>query len=243
MKKSLLLVSLAATATVTASAQQLFVTEDDWTGWYNVSAGSVNYSWVSSPNVGVGVNGLGNTGQYIGSGTGGAGNAGTPGALGLQNGSTGWNVAQSQNEQNNQAFLNALWGGAELELTYTLTENITTGASGYWQLVPIFNDNQGYTQLNNASFFTTASGNLNAGTYTVTYAYTPSTSTLPTTSGQDTYFQLLISANSGGSVVNANQQYYIDDIQIVPAPEPGTLAVAGLGGLAMFGLRRRKAKA
>jgi hypothetical protein len=242
MKKSLFLLSaIAATATLSATAQQLFVTEDDWTGWNAVSAGSVTYSYVASPSgsggdTGISINGLGNTGQYVGSDAGGAGNAGTAGVLGLQNASLGWNVAQSQNEQNNQAFLNALWGGDELVITYTLTQTMTTGANGYWQLVPIFNDNQGYNEMNNAGFFTSSA--LSAGTYTVTYDYTPSTSILPTTAGQDSYFQLLISANSGGSLMNGTQPYYIDDIQVVP--EPTTLALAGLGGLSLLFLRRKK---
>lgn len=56
------------------------------------------------------------------------------------------------------------------------------------------------------------------------------------------YFQFLVSATSGGSLVNGTQQWYIDDIQVVAVPEPATLSLCGLGlasGL-MF-VRRRKA--
>jgi PEP-CTERM motif len=228
-KAIILGVGVLSAASLTASAQVLFTTQNDftpWTGSGSVAAGAAGDADLST------INGLGDLGA--------PGGTGTAGALGISGQSIGWNPAQSQSEQNNAAFIAALWNNNELSLTYTLTESMTTAPNGYWQLVPVFNNNQGYTGLNNANFFSVANGTLLAGTYTVTYSYTPSSLILPTAAGQDSYFQLLVVANSGGSLVGGNQQYYIDNIQVSTVPEPASFALAGLGAAALLIFRRRK---
>jgi hypothetical protein len=226
-KAIILGVGVLSAASLTASAQVLFTTQDDftpWTGSGSVAAGAAGDADLST------INGLGNLTA--------PGGTGTAGALGISGQALGWNPAQSQSEENNAAFIAALWNNNELSLTYTLTASMTTAPDGYWQLVPVFNNNQGYAQLNNPNFFSVANGTLSAGTHTVTYSYTPSSSILPTVAGQDTYFQLLVVKNSGGSLVGGDQQWYLDNIQVVP--EPATFALAGLSAVTLLIFRRRK---
>jgi hypothetical protein len=53
-----------------------------------------------------------------------------------------------------------------------------------------------------------------------------------------TWAQFNLSVNSGG--IEGVGSFYIDNVQTVLIPEPGTLALLGLGAL-VIGLRRRHA--
>ena len=226
-KAIILGVGVLSAASLTASAQVLFTTQNDFAGW---NGGGV-VGPVATPDAdGSTINGLGNTTA--------PGGTGTAGSLSVFNASTGFNQPQSQGEQSNAGFLAALKANTLLTLTYTLTSDIQTGASGYWQLVPVFNWSGGFQQIANNSFFTVASGNLTAGTHTVTYDYSSYQAGLPTSAPG--YFQLEVVANSGGSVTGGYQQWYLDDIQVSSVPEPTSFALAGLGAAALLIFRRRK---
>jgi hypothetical protein len=224
-KAIILGVGVLSAASLTASAQVLFTTQNDFAGW---NGGGV-VGPVATPDAdGSTINGLGNTTA--------PGGTGTAGSLSVFNATTGWNTPQSQDEQNNAGFLAALKANTLLTLTYTLTSDIQTGANGYWQLIPVFNWTGGYNQVHNDSFF--AGANLTAGTHTVTYDYSSYQAGLPTSAPG--YFQLVVVANSGGSLTGGYQQWYLDNIQVSTVPEPTSFALAGLGAAALLIFRRRK---
>jgi len=50
------------------------------------------------------------------------------------------------------------------------------------------------------------------------------------------YFGMAIAQNAGAI---AGQTFYIDNFQSTPAPEPGTMALAVVGGVALLLLHRR----
>jgi hypothetical protein len=225
-KAIILGVGVLSAASLTASAQVLFTTQNDFSSW-TFTAGTASVGTIGDTDFST-VNGLGNTVA--------PGGTGTAGALTV-NGIpvSGWNPIQSQNEQGNAAFIAALDSASTLSITYTLASSITTGSGGYWQIVPVFNSSAGYAQLHNDAFFSVANGTLSAGTYTVTYNITGAPS------GTLSYFQLLLVMNTGGTgLAGGYGEVSIDNITLNPVPEPSTLALAGLGAAALLIFRRRK---
>jgi hypothetical protein len=144
------------------------------------------------------------------------------------------------------AAMAAAWAdpsGYNFSYTYSVNTANITGAT-YMQLGAFVNPGSGYyvqdyggndtlePQFNGTQL---ASGGILTGTVTVPFTvFDPAGDTATETS-----FRLGLIENSNGTTGGAD----FTDISITPvaAPEPATLALAGLGGLSMLFLRRRKA--
>jgi hypothetical protein len=50
------------------------------------------------------------------------------------------------------------------------------------------------------------------------------------------YFQMGIAENAGSI---GDETFYVDNFQVVPTPEPGTMGLAAMGGAALLFFRRR----
>jgi hypothetical protein len=156
----------------------------------------------------------------------------------MQVNTLGYDQANLGDEAANAPFLAALKNNTQLTLDYTLPQDLTTGASGYFQISGVFNWSGGYQSFNNNGFFSGA--NLLAGTHTVTFDYSALQAGLPTS--QPSYFQLFLVMNCGGSLTpGANVPIYIDDIRVSSVPEPGSLALIFAGAsVFVFAARRRR---
>jgi hypothetical protein len=170
-----------------------------------------------------------------------SGGSGTAGALSILHPSLGYKQTNLGGENSNAPFLSALKTHTKLALDYTLAQDLTTGANGYFQIQGVFNFTGNYLGFNNNGFFNGA--NLLAGTHTVVYDYSAHQAALPAApSGALTYFELFLVLNSGGSLTpGSNIQVYIDNIRLVPEPASLGLTAIGLSGL-LVGLRRRGKK-
>jgi hypothetical protein len=239
MKKLAFLSTAALAFTLqSASAQYqtnvLFTTYEDWSafgaGWGGTQAATSAFSLDSST-----VNGIGNLSS--------PGAAGTSGSLTI-NGFNGWGVvATAPGESGNAAFMSAIDPGylndnnsvaysGNLYIDYSLPDNnggdyfnvgvlMQYAANGYW-----------------GTFFATSSTDLGLQDplgheiYRATIPYT-------ITAGQFNGFGFGIMFDTNYNPIDAA---YIDQIQTVtPVPEPGTMALAGLGMLGLILARRRRA--
>jgi hypothetical protein len=217
-----------------ASAQVLYTTQEDFMPATAVDPGIV----VGPPGAagdtdGSTTNGIGNTTS--------PGAAGTAGALYWRQDELGYKQLNLGDENTNAAFLSALKGNTTLALDYTLSQDLTTGDNGYFQILGVFNFDGNYLGFDNNAFF--GGDNLLAGPHTVVYDYSQHQAALPTgPSGALTYFQMFLVANSGGSLDPATGiELYIDNIRVIP--EPISLALIGLAAPALWlGLCRRKRK-
>ncbi|HSY43649.1 MAG TPA: PEP-CTERM sorting domain-containing protein [Candidatus Acidoferrum sp.] len=142
------------------------------------------------------------------------------------------------------AAMGAAWAnpsGYDLSYTYSVNTAALTGAT-YLQLGAFANPGSGYytqdyggndanePQLNGTQL---ASGSVITGTVTVPFTvFDPAGDTATETS-----FRLGLIENSNATAGGVD----FTSITIAPVPEPATLALAGLGGLSAFFLRRRKA--
>ena len=225
-----LLVAVAVCSSITLSAQVLYTTQQDFAPATTASGAAIT---VGPPGAAGDtdlstINGLANTSS--------PGGAGTAGAIFMQVNTLGFDQANLGDEAANAGFLAALKGNTKLTLDYTLPQDLTTGANGYFQIWGVFNWTAGYQSFNNNSFFNGA--NLLAGQHTVTFDYTSLQPGLPTS--QPSYFQLFLVMNCGGSLSPATVPIYIDNIRVSgPVPEPTSLALMGIPAV-IFLIRRHR---
>ena len=206
-----------------ASAQvSLFTTTNDFAQF---SPGSVSSLYFSDSST---VNGLGNTVNPGGAGAVGSLQLTLPG---------GWGgVSDAPGQAGNQGFLSALDPGSSagtlVAYSGTLSYDVYRGNLTDWnQFGVIFNYNGNWSSFfsSTATDFTGADGN--------TWTHIDIPYTINAVSGLS-YFQLSVAENTGGNV--AGETIYVDNFQVPQVvPEPGTLALLGLGGMSALVFRRR----
>jgi hypothetical protein len=235
---------VTALAVQTVSAQNLFSTYSDFTGWGNAGSGSTVAPSSDWDYDGSTINGAGNSGNVGGSSPGGSL------AITWAPSVTSFNViAFSPGEAFNPAFMQAIDPGSvaayqppnyvagntvayngALQIIYAEPDNeggnyfqvgvdLAYDANGYYsQFFPSSDTVLGYTSDNNAIHEVTIPYNIVGGSLT---------------------------SLSMGIFYNSNYQpavfpFYIDSISVVAVPEPSSLAFAALGGLCMFRVVRRR---
>lgn len=125
------------------------------------------------------------------------------------------------------------------ELSFDLTYPIQTG-SGYSQIYEIALNAPGYGfHALTADPVPGTSADVGNTTSTQTINFVVSySSALASITANPGYVQFIFSSNNGNG---APDNFYLDNVQLVQTPEPTTLALAGLGGLAsLVALRRKK---
>jgi hypothetical protein len=238
MKKTLYLTGLVTMSTVLiASAQSsLYTTTNDFAQFNGgvVTNSSIYYSISST------VNGIGNSSDP--GGTGGVGSL----QLNASGGWTGW-LAGSDFPGQTAASFSALSPGAtrpwSAESGYgagtmvansgIMTFDIYGGNFTDWNWWGITLNYDGHFDTffaSTSSNFTGADGN------TWTHYEIPYT----TYAASMSYFGIGIAQNASGAI--AGQTFYIDNFQVQAVPEPGTIALAAMGGAALLFLRRRAAR-
>jgi hypothetical protein len=139
-------------------------------------------------------------------------------------------------------------------LSFTFAVPASASTTGYSQIYSMSLNAPGYG-YNNIAWSSTTSVNLDGSnnnssgepnyywgpsgserSQTVSFNYS---SILPSIiAGGESYLQLRFTPNNGGGAPN---YWYMNNVTLSPAPEPTTLALAGLGGLAsLVALRRKK---
>ena len=210
-----------------ALAQSLFTTANDFTGW---TAGGSSFTVASTSATdldGATVNGLGNTTA--------AGGTGTAGSLSMQWVSGTYDfAAYSPGEQGNAAFLSALENATTLTFDYTTPP---AGTGNYFGLGIVLNYQNGFDQLCPAS--TTSLG---GGVTQATVNWSTEAATLisaqASNGGGFSYFQFGVIYNS--NYTPTGTPFTVDNFEVTPAPEPATLALAGLGGASLLLMRHRR---
>jgi hypothetical protein len=249
-----------ALAVQTVSAQNLFSTYSDFTGWANSDNGgppSANPSTVGPSSAwdydGSTINGAGNNpGNSGGSiNVGGSSAAGSLSVTwGSSVGSYGY-PAFSPGEAYNPSFMHTIDPGSlaaysaesgygqGTTVAYTGTINMVytkpddeSGGGGYFQLGIVLNYNGNFGQFFGGP--ETSLGMVDGQpAYEVSVPYTINAGGPANLN----YFML-------GVIYNSNYQpvlpFNIDSISVVPVPEPSSLAFAALGGLCMFRVVRRR---
>jgi uncharacterized protein (TIGR03382 family) len=242
MKKTLLLtLGMLGLLGVDASAQStLYTTTQDF-AQFNSGAGTVSSTYYSDSST---VNGLGNQSS--------PGGVGAVGSLQLTSpgGWNGWlSGSSAPGQEGNQGYLLAIdpgaiaaWSGGSgygpgtlTAYSGTMTFDLYGGNFTDWNQWGItLNNNGGY----NTYWASTSSNFTGADGRTWTHYVIPYT--INAVNAGLSYFQMGIAQNAGGGL--AGETFYIDNIQIVPTPEPGTMAVAALGGAALLFFRRRSVR-
>ncbi len=214
MKKLALLSTTLVTFVIqSATAQSLFTTTGDFTGWSGGSAFTVGPA--AAPDLdGNSANGLGNTGT-----------SGTGGSLQLVWLSGSFDYIFSQGEQANAAFMAAMMFNNQIQITYNKPP---PGSGNYFGLGIVLNYDGHFDQV-----FGSEVDNGN-GTFTATIPYNNNSISAQAGGAGITYFQLGIIYNSN---FNTATPFNVDNIQA--APEPGTMALFGLGAGVLILMRRR----
>ena len=220
-------IGTAALFSQDALAQSLFTTANDFAGW---TADGTTFTVASTSATdldGATVNGLGNTTA--------AGGAGTAGSLSMQWISGTYDYATySPGEQGNAAFLSALENATTLTFDYTTPP---AGTGNYFGLGIVVNAQGRFDQL-----FPASTTSLGGGVSQATINWSSEAATLiaqqASNGGGFSYFQLGVIFNS--NFTPTGDPFNVDNFQVTPAPEPATLALAGLGGAGMLLMRRRR---
>ncbi|MGH8024536.1 MAG: PEP-CTERM sorting domain-containing protein [Limisphaerales bacterium] len=159
-----------------------------------------------------------------------SGNVGTGYAGNL----TGFDAAMAAALNNPSAY--------DLSYTYYINTATFSGAT-FLQLGTFLNAGSGYYSQDystpNEVQFTGAqlsSGQVFTGTVTINMGSVFSSDSSAAT---ETFYRLGLIENTDSTATGVG--VYYTDISVTPVPEPGTLVLAGLGGLSMLFLRRRKA--
>jgi hypothetical protein len=253
LKLTLSSVGVMALAVQTVSAQNLFSTYSDFTGWSGsagASAGpSSDWDYDGSTINGAG-NNPGNTGSSIN-----PGGSSPVGSLGITWASSAGNynnLAFSPGEAYNKSFMHTIDPGSLAAYTDEsgYGAGTTVAYSGTLSMVYTIPDNEA------GSYFELG----------VDLAYTPNyysvflpSSITPLNGGLPVNGQITVEATIPYSITAGNNlqgfafgiaynsdyqpvlPFYVDSISVVAVPEPSSLALAALGGLCMFRvLRRRK---
>jgi hypothetical protein len=238
MKKTLLLsIGILGCLAQHASAQiSLYNTANDF-GLFNGGAGTVSSLYYSDSST---VNGIGNTAN-----PGGASGIGSL-QLTAPGGWSGWvSGSSSPGQAGNQAFLSAIDPGAIAAWSAgsgygpgtlpaysgTMSFDLYGGNFTDWNWFGITLNYDGHWD---PYFASTSSSFTGADGRTWTHYEVPYT--INAVSGGLTYFEFGIAENAGSI---AGQTFYVDNFQATVVPEPGTLALLGLG-LTGFLLRRRQ---
>lgn len=181
-----------------ASAQTLFTTQEDFTGW---SGANLTLTADTASLDADATNGLGNTTA--------AGAAGTSGSLSVTHVSGAYNAFTSPGEQDNVAFLAALGSGGELAVDFT-TPTDATGTGNYFGLLLHFNYDGTWAQISPTTSSTV--GNVTTNVYDYTINVT-----------DYSYFQLGLIYNSNFT----EGTFTVDNIRIVPEPASLALMACG----------------
>lgn len=163
--------------------------------------------------------------------------------VGFQSGNVGTGYA------GNLAGFDAAMGAAlndpsayDISYTYYLDTSTFSGAT-FLQLGTFVNGGSGYysqdySTPNELSFNGSqlSSGQVFTGTVTINMG---SVFASDANAATETFYRLGFIENTDSTATGVG--VYYTDISVTPVPEPGTLVLAGLGGLSMLFLRRRKA--
>lgn len=223
-RKMLFALALVCALGMSASADTtLFTTQEDFTaGWSN--NGQFAFAPGATSLDGSAVNGAGNTSN--------PGSAGTSGSLSVTWLSGSYNYSNGPGENGNSAFLSALGTSANGGLGYSAASGVIKldytkpppGTGNYFQLGLLFNYDSNFGQ-----YFGTEVDNLD-GTFTASIPYTVNATS------STNYFQFALIYNSN---YNTATPFTVDNIRVAAVPEPASMGLLSIGGIAL--IRRRRA--